>query len=43
MFRDMANNGRLSNSAKDIWTLAFIILNVFAAVIHYVTEYRRRY
>jgi cbb3-type cytochrome oxidase subunit 3 len=42
MFRDMANNDRLPSSAKDNWTLAFILGNVFAAVVYYATEYRGR-
>ncbi len=43
MFRDMINNDNLPGSSKDYWMLAFIFLNVFAAVYYYVTEYRKRY
>jgi amino acid transporter len=43
MFRDMFNNGNLPGSSKDYWTLAFLFLSVFAAVLYYVTEYRKRY
>ncbi len=53
MFWDMTNNDNLPGnstaplrwppSSKFEWTLAFIFLNVFAAVLYYVNEYRRRY
>lgn len=39
---DMANNGQLSEKEKVNWLLAFLFLNVFAAVFYYVTEYRKR-
>ena len=42
MFRDMLNNGNLSDTAKSTWTVAFIFLNAFAAVFYYVYEYRSR-
>jgi hypothetical protein len=42
MFRDMINNDNLPSSSKDYWLLAFIFMNVFAAVFYYVTEYRKR-
>ena len=42
MFRDMMNNDNVPSSSKDYWTLAFIFMNVFAAVVYYVTEYRQR-
>jgi cbb3-type cytochrome oxidase subunit 3 len=42
MFRDMLNNGSLPDTAKTGWTVAFIVLNVFAAVFYYVYEYRNR-
>ena len=42
MFRDMLNNNDLSDTAKSNWTVAFIVLNVFAAVFYYVYEYRSR-
>ena len=42
MFREMIDNDHLPGSAKETWTLTFLVLNVFAAVIYYVTEYRRR-
>jgi hypothetical protein len=29
-------------SSKSNWTLAFIVLNVFAAAFYYVLEYRKR-
>lgn len=50
MFRDMTNNETLVDGvwgqfqwpprSKTSWTLAFIFLNVFAAALYYVTEYR---
>ena len=43
MFRDMLNNGNLSDTAKSTWTVAFIFLNAFAAVFYYVYEYRNRH
>ena len=33
----------LTTSPRYRWTMAFILLNVFAAGLYYVTEYRRRY
>lgn len=42
MFRDMLENDALPDSAKQNWTWAFILMNVFAAVIYYVQEYRNR-
>jgi hypothetical protein len=38
---DMANNDHLPGISKQNWTLAFVFLNVFAAVFYYVTEYRK--
>lgn len=43
MFRDMMSNENLPPSAKQSWTFVFILLNVFAAVIYYVQEYRIRH
>ena len=53
MFRDMTNNDYLpANSTVPLtwppstkfgWTLAFIILNVFAAFWYYLVEYRNRH
>ena len=42
MFRDMVANDNLPDNAKNAWTIAFIFLNVFAAVYYYATEYRSR-
>lgn len=42
MFRDMIRNANLPDSAKNAWTIAFLFLNVFAAVYYYATEYRNR-
>ncbi len=42
MFWDMTNNVNLRNTRAN-WTLAFVLLNVFAAVYYYVVEYRNKY
>ena len=42
MFRDMLKNHSLSDTARSTWTVAFIFLNAFAAVVYYVYEYRGR-
>ena len=46
MFNDMLKNdylpGLVTNDAKLDWMVAFILLNVFAAVIYYALVYRRR-
>jgi heme/copper-type cytochrome/quinol oxidase subunit 2 len=39
---DLDKNDRLSSQEKTYWTLAFVFLNVFAAVYYYVYEYRKR-
>ncbi len=51
MFSDMTKNDNLPhcfitftngrNPSFD-WTIAFIFLNIFAAIFYYVTEYRKR-
>jgi hypothetical protein len=55
MFWDMTTNDNLPNSSmfsqslnyfhwtKLDWTLAFIVLNVFAALLYYFTQYRKRH
>lgn len=35
MFRDMVNNDALSSDERSYWTLAFIVLNVFAAALYF--------
>ena len=42
MFRDMTVNDHLLVTSKYNWMLAFIFLNVFAAVYYYVYEYRKK-
>ncbi len=42
MFRDMMNNEYLSNREKNDWMLKFILLNVVAAGLYYVIEYKNR-
>ncbi|HEX9074892.1 MAG TPA: PLDc N-terminal domain-containing protein [Anaerolineae bacterium] len=43
MFWDLTNNDDLPNNAKWNWTLAFVFLNVFAAVFYYFYQYRNRH
>ncbi|MFI5274719.1 MAG: hypothetical protein ACHQ4H_16935 [Ktedonobacterales bacterium] len=43
MFRDMVGNADLPRSAKDNWTITFVLLNVFGAVIYYNTVYRNQH
>jgi uncharacterized membrane protein (DUF4010 family) len=40
---DLGGNDRMSGNEKLYWQLAFIFLNVFAAVYYYVYEYRKRH
>ncbi|MDI1462239.1 hypothetical protein QEZ54_14815 [Catellatospora sp. KI3] len=42
MFRDMLGNHRLFGQARNLWLLGFVFLNVFAAGLYYVSEYRDR-
>ncbi len=42
MYRDMTRNDSLPESAKSNWTLVFVLMNVFGAIIYYVTVYRNR-
>jgi hypothetical protein len=39
---DLGGNDHLSSNEKLYWQLAFLFLNVFAAVFYYVYEYRKR-
>jgi hypothetical protein len=53
MFRDMLNNDYLPASSptplswppstKSGWTIAFILLSIFAALWYYMVEYRSRH
>jgi heme/copper-type cytochrome/quinol oxidase subunit 2 len=43
MARDLGGNDRLSGNEKTYWMLAFVFMNVFAAVFYYVYEYRKRH
>lgn len=43
MFSDMLNNDRLPSEIRSQWTVAFILLSVFAAVLYYANVYRDRY
>lgn len=40
MFRDMTENTVLSDAERFNWTWAFLLLNVFAAAVYFLT-YRR--
>ena len=40
---DLGGNNRLSNNEKTYWMLAFLFMNVFAAVFYYVYDYRKRH
>ena len=40
---DLGGNDSLSSSEKFYWMLAFIFMNVFAAVFYYVYEHRKRH
>ncbi|HLH25781.1 MAG TPA: hypothetical protein VK066_24955 [Chloroflexota bacterium] len=42
MFSDMTKNDYLTSESKSTWTLMFIVLNVFAGMLYYFTEYRGR-
>ncbi len=42
MFWDMANQDNFQFTSKFNWTLAFVFLNVVAAVFYYFYEYRNR-
>ncbi len=40
---DLGKNDNLPGGEKFYWQVAFIFMNVFAAVFYYVTEYRKRH
>lgn len=42
MFKDMLNSDDVSSIFKPYWTMAFILLNIPAAVFYYYTVYRNR-
>ena len=42
MFKDMVNNDDLLSVFKPYWIMAFILLNIPAAVFKYYTVYRNR-
>jgi hypothetical protein len=42
MYRDMVTNNDLPDDSKHNWTLAFVVFNIFAAVIYYNAVYRHR-
>ncbi len=47
MFNDMLQNNRLpslfTNDAKFDWMIAFILFNVFVAVVYYTVVYRQQH
>ncbi len=42
MFRDMLNTTDVPSIYRPYWTMAFILLNIPAAVFYYYTVYRNR-
>ena len=42
MFHDLLNNRYLLDNERNTWTILFIFLNVFAALLYYVNVYRNR-
>jgi hypothetical protein len=42
MFYDMSKNEHLRSRSRSDWTMAFVVLNIFAAIMYYVDEYRAR-
>lgn len=40
---DLSGNHSLSGRERVYWQLAFLFVNVFAAVFYYATEYRKRH
>jgi hypothetical protein len=42
MFKDMMNNDDLPSVFKPYWLMAFILLNIPAAVFYYYTVYKSR-
>ena len=40
---DLGGNDNLSLSEKLYWQLAFIFMNIFAAVFYYFYEYKKRH
>jgi uncharacterized membrane-anchored protein YitT (DUF2179 family) len=42
MFKDMVNNDHLPSIFKPYWVMAFILLNIPAAIFYYYTVYRNR-
>jgi hypothetical protein len=42
MLIDLSNNDYLPQNTKNNWFLAFILLNIFAALWYYMVEYRPR-
>jgi hypothetical protein len=42
MFRDMVNNNDLPSIFKPYWMMAFIFLNIPAAIFYYYTVYKDR-
>ena len=43
MYRDMVTNNDLSSDEKQNWTFAFILLNIFGALLYCLNIYRNRH
>ncbi|HVT01381.1 MAG TPA: hypothetical protein VHE53_04080 [Patescibacteria group bacterium] len=41
MFSEMMKNNEITSSLKRQWVLAFIILNIFAAIYYYFSVYQK--
>jgi hypothetical protein len=42
MYRDMVTNNDLSSDEKQNWTFAFILLNIFGALLYCLNVYRNQ-
>jgi heme/copper-type cytochrome/quinol oxidase subunit 2 len=42
MFSDLSRNDDMPGAVKQYWTMAFVFLNVFAALWYYFVAYRHR-
>ncbi|MGI8688473.1 MAG: hypothetical protein ACR2M3_07820 [Thermomicrobiales bacterium] len=42
MFKDMLNNDNMPSIFKPYWMMAFVLLNIPAAIFYYYTVYRDR-
>ena len=42
MFKDMLNNDNMPSMFKPYWMMAFVLLNIPAAIFYYYTAYKDR-